>query len=414
VAFLSISWVKSVFATWLQTGTTGMSKRQTQRIVLTNVMTAVTASMSFFYALCFMFYDFNQLKWPILLMLFLAITILATAYLNKIHPYLGSVYNLVLWLAYSCTLAFTFGGASGLHFFFLAGISSALLLMGVHQNPLSIMSSTLQIGLFIYFDRKMLPAADYLHLPSVFYDILYFSSISLSVMFIFCMIYYAFYQAHLAEDALEREYEYSEKLLTNILPASIAAELKRNPGRVIAKNHDDVTILFADIVNFTPRAGTQNAPDLVRFLNDLFTRFDTLSQKHGLEKIKTIGDSFMVAGGLIIPQSDHSIRVAQMALDMMTETQNYAKQIGDTLDLRIGLHAGPVVAGVIGTHKPFYDVWGDTVNTAARLETHGTNGKIQVTAKTKDRLGSSFAFKRRGMVDIKGKGELELWYLSQA
>jgi class 3 adenylate cyclase len=227
------------------------------------------------------------------------------------------------------------------------------------------------------------------------------------------MIYYAFYQTHLAEDALEREYEYSEKLLTNMLPASIAAELKRNPGRTIAENHDDVTILFADIVGFTPRAEAQNSDDLVTFLNDLFTRFDTLVQKHGLEKIKTIGDAFMVAGGMTVSQPDHFRRVAQMALDMMTETRNYAKQIGENLDLRIGMHTGPVVAGVIGTDKPFYDVWGDTVNTAARLETHGTNGEIQVTSDTKARLENSFAFKRRGMVNIKGKGEMELWYLSQ-
>jgi adenylate cyclase len=232
------------------------------------------------------------------------------------------------------------------------------------------------------------------------------------MLFIFCMVYYAFYQAQLAEDALEREYEYSEKLLSNMLPASIAAQLKRNPGQTIADKHEDVTILFADIVGFTPRAQDLTATDLVKFLNTLFIRFDGLANKHKLEKIKTIGDAFMVAGGMPDPQPDHAVRVARMALDMMSETQRYAEETGESLDLRIGIHTGPVVAGVIGSQKPFYDVWGDTVNTAARLETYGTNGQIQVTAETKELLDSVFAFERRGDVEIKGKGKLDLWYLS--
>ncbi|MFK5997566.1 MAG: adenylate/guanylate cyclase domain-containing protein [Rhodobacterales bacterium] len=405
------SWVKSALVTWLHIGTKGMSKRRAQRIVLTNVMTSVTAGVSYFYVLFFVLYDFHHLLWPVIFLVPIATALLATPFLNKIHPYLGSVYNLVLWLIYGCMLAITFGAVSGVHFAFLAGVISALLIMGIHQNPLSVVSSTVQLGLFVYFDRAMLPPASYLQLPSSFYDILYFSSVLLSILFIFFMVYYAFYQAHLAEDALEREYKYSEKLLTNMLPASIATELKRNPGRTIAENHDDVTILFADIVGFTPRAKSQDAGDLVTFLNGLFTRFDRLVHKHGLEKIKTIGDAFMVAGGLTVSQSDHLMRVAQMAMDMMAETKDYAKQIGEHLELRIGLHTGPVVAGVIGTDKPFYDVWGDTVNTAARLETCGTNGEIQVTAETKARLENSLAFTRRGMVDIKGKGELDLWYL---
>ena len=198
-----------------------------------------------------------------------------------------------------------------------------------------------------------------------------------------------------------------------MLPGPIAAQLKRNPGQTIADSHDEVTILFADIVDFTPRASRQRPDELVKFLNQLFTRFDDLANRHGLEKIKTLGDAFMVAGGMPEAQPDHAERVARMALDMQAETARFSAEMGEKVELRIGIHSGPVVAGVIGTRKPFYDVWGDTVNIAARLETFGTNGKIQVTAETKDRLDGAFDFSERGQVDIKGKGPLDLYYLDR-
>ncbi len=410
--FLSVLGVKSAVLAWLSIGSTGHTKRQKQRIILTNVMVSVTAFLSYLHAGILTFYDFSQMKWIGLFLLINGTIILATPFLNKKHPYLGSVYNLTLWLAYGCSLIYILGSVSGVYFYFLAGAASAILIMGVYQNLLSILSITLQISLFIYFDRTLIPAAYFLHLDPYFYTALYFSSILFSMFFIFCMIYYAFYQAQLAEDALEREYEYSEKLLTNMLPASIAAQLKRSQGATIADSHDDVTILFADIVGFTPRAENQNATELVQFLNNLFTRFDRLAEKHGLEKIKTIGDAFMVAGGMPDPQTDHAIRVAHMALDMMDEARKYAAETGEVVELRIGVHTGPAVAGVIGTKKPLYDVWGDTVNTASRLESSGTNGQIQVTGCTKLLLEDSFIFTKRGKVAIKGKGTLDTWYLT--
>ena len=403
---------KSYFYTWINIGTHDYPKRQAQRIVLTNVMVSVTVAMTYVHIICFALYDFDQLKGLIAGFLVGATAFLATPFLHKKNPYLGSIYNLTLWIIYGCAMVFIFGSASGVHFYFLAGAAGAMLIMGTYQNLVSVLSMILQIGLFIYFDIAGIPPADFLQATPGFIRSLYFAAILLSMLFIFCMVYYAFYQAQLAEDALEREYEYSEKLLSNMLPASIAAQLKRNPGQTIADKHEDVTILFADIVGFTPRAQDQTATDLVKFLNTLFIRFDGLATKHKLEKIKTIGDAFMVAGGMPDPQPDHAVRVARMALDMMTETQMYAEETGESLDLRIGIHTGPVVAGVIGSQKPFYDVWGDTVNTAARLETYGTNGQIQVTAETKELLDSVFAFERRGDVEIKGKGKLDLWYLS--
>lgn len=414
VGLSSVSGLKSAISTWLHIGSANYSKRQTQRIILTNVMISVTAVISLIHATLFTLYDFNQLKWAIFLLLIIGTTILATPFLNRKHPYLGSVYNLTMWLGYGCSLIFIFGSASGVHFYFLAGAASAILIMGVYQNPLSILSFTVQIGLFIYFDYHMIPMAVFLHLTPFFIISLHFSAIVLSMLFIYCMVYYAFYLAQLAEDALENEYKYSENLLANMLPSSIAAQLKRNQGETIAESHDNVSILFADIVDFTPRAQSQNHRDLVQFLNNLFTRFDLLAEKYGLEKIKTIGDAFMVAGGMPDPQVDHATRVAYMALEMLEETRKYAAETNEAVELRIGVHIGPAVAGVIGTKKPLYDVWGDTVNTASRLESSGACGKIQVTHQTKKLLDKTFHFEKRGKVEIKGKGELDTWYLAAA
>lgn len=304
-----------------------------------------------------------------------------------------------------------FSAQSAIHFYFLAGATTAIAIFGVRQNMLSIISIGLGLFGFIYADRTFAEPADFLNLSDNFLSILYFTSIPTTLLAIFCMVFYGFKQASIAEAALQREYEYSEALLANMLPGPIASQLKRNPGQTIADSHEEATILFADIVGFTPLASHHSPDTVVKMLNNLFTRFDDLANKHGLEKIKTLGDAFMVAGGMPDPQPDHAVRVANMALDMVSATQSFASEMGENLQLRIGIHTGPVVAGVIGTKKPFYDVWGDTVNTAARLETYGTKGKIQVTSETKRILEDHFDFEERGKVQIKGKGDLNLWYL---
>lgn len=211
---------------------------------------------------------------------------------------------------------------------------------------------------------------------------------------------------------IEHEFERSERLLENILPTSIAERLKHEPNKIIADDLLQVTILFADIVDFTPRAARMSASELVSFLNREFTEFDDLADKHRLEKIKTIGDAYMVAGGMPEPRADHVTAVADMALDMLQVTEKIGREIGDTLAVRIGIHTGPAVAGVIGTRKMFYDVWGDTVNTASRFESYGTPGQIQVTQETYEALSGRYTFENRGAIDIKGKGRVQAYYLT--
>jgi len=210
--------------------------------------------------------------------------------------------------------------------------------------------------------------------------------------------------------ALAVEQDRSERLLLNVLPAPIAARLKQGEA-VIADRFQEVTVLFADLVDFT-RSSDHSTPErVVQVLDDLFTAFDRLAERHGLEKIKTIGDAYMAVGGLPEPRPDHAQAVAEMAMAVREETARHRDPSGQPLALRIGIDTGPVVAGVIGTTKFSYDLWGDTVNTASRMESQGVVGCIQVTERTYRRLRDGYRFERRGPIQIKGKGELVTWFL---
>jgi adenylate cyclase len=206
------------------------------------------------------------------------------------------------------------------------------------------------------------------------------------------------------------ERERSERLLLNVLPAPIADRLKRGE-EVIADGFPEVTVLFADLVDFTPRSRDTTPERVVRVLDELFTAFDRLAERHGLEKIKTIGDAYMAVGGLPQPRPDHAEAVAEMALAVREEVARHLDPGGRPLQARIGIDTGPVVAGVIGRRKFSYDLWGDTVNTASRMESNGVAGCIQVTERTYRRLRDRYRFERRGPVEIKGKGELVTWFL---
>jgi class 3 adenylate cyclase len=213
-----------------------------------------------------------------------------------------------------------------------------------------------------------------------------------------------------SRQALAREQERSERLLLNVLPAPIATRLKAGEA-VIADAFPDVTVLFADLVDFTRRSRRSSPEQVVQALNELFSAFDRFAQRHGLEKIKTIGDAYMVAGGLPEPRPDHARAVAEMALAMLAEVTRQDDPSGQPLQVRIGIDTGPVEAGVIGSSKFSYDVWGDTVNTASRMESHGVAGRIQVTERTYQRLRDGYQFQRRGPIQVRGMGEMTTYFL---
>lgn len=205
---------------------------------------------------------------------------------------------------------------------------------------------------------------------------------------------------------LELERARSNRLLLNILPASIAERLKAGEG-VIADGFDEATVLFADIVGFTPLAAALAPRDVVLLLDDVFSRFDALAEKHGLEKIKTLGDGYLAVGGIPTPRPDHADAIADLALDLRDTIGEVETPIGQPLAIRIGIDSGPIVAGVIGTTKFGYDLWGDTVNTASRMQSHATPGDIQVTDRVYRQLRDRYLFQHQGLTDVKGKGHVE-------
>jgi adenylate cyclase len=218
------------------------------------------------------------------------------------------------------------------------------------------------------------------------------------------------HQRNAALTALRAEQEKSEALLLNILPRPIAARLKAD-AQAIADDFAAASILFADVVDFTPLAERLPAAQMVGILDRLFSEFDVLVERHGLEKIKTIGDCYMAAAGVPNAQPDHARRTALLALDMRDVVATSSVAVRPGLELRIGINSGPVVAGVIGTKRFLYDLWGDAVNTASRMESHGTPGEIQITRSTYDLLQDEFVCTPRGTILVKGKGQMETWFL---
>ena len=214
----------------------------------------------------------------------------------------------------------------------------------------------------------------------------------------------------LAQEALKVQQEQSEKLLLNILPKPIAERLKAEQS-TIADSFAQVSVLFADIVGFTELSARMSPTELVKRLNVIFSHFDQLAEKYGVEKIKTIGDAYMVVGGLPTPRQDHAEAIAQMALGMQAKIAKLCAETGEKLAIRVGINSGPVVAGVIGVSKFTYDLWGDTVNVAARMEATGFAGSIQVTDVTYELLKDKYLFERRGVIPVKGKGDMMTYWL---
>jgi class 3 adenylate cyclase/HAMP domain-containing protein len=207
---------------------------------------------------------------------------------------------------------------------------------------------------------------------------------------------------------LTEEKQTSERLLLNVLPAPIADRLKTGENLIVDR-FDAVSVLFADIVGFTALSSKTSPEALVTMLNELFSAFDRLAEQHGLEKIKTIGDAYMVVAGIPQPVADHATAITLMALDMIAFVEDYQRRLGNDLTIRVGIHTGSVVAGVIGTKKFIYDLWGDTVNTASRMESHGVPGRICISDATYALVADSFACEKRPPIDVKGKGAMQTY-----
>jgi adenylate cyclase len=220
-------------------------------------------------------------------------------------------------------------------------------------------------------------------------------------------------------DQMVEQQKISERLLLNVLPQSIAERLKGRPDvttdsftEVIADSFPEATVLFADIVEFTKLSAGLSPQELVAMLNDVFTDFDLIADARGLEKSKTIGDAYMAVAGLPVPRADHAARAAHMALDMLEAVDRFNVRSGHALQVRIGINSGAGVAGVIGKRKFIYDLWGDAVNVASRMESQGVAGRVQVTEATRQRLADVFRLEERGTIELKGRGPMNTWFLT--
>jgi guanylate cyclase len=228
------------------------------------------------------------------------------------------------------------------------------------------------------------------------------SNFSMVGLFIFLALRYFIRQ----RDEFQRK---SDDLLRNILPDEIAERLK-DSSTFIAEHFDHASVLFADVVGFTPMSSQMSPTELVALLNEVFSEFDQLVKRHNVEKIKTIGDCYMVAAGVPQPRADHATALTQLALEMQALMASRDFH-GHPLRFRIGLNSGPLVAGVIGRHKFIYDLWGDAVNTASRMESHGAGGSIQITEATYELIKGNFICEAHGTINVKGKGEMKVWYV---
>ena len=302
------------------------------------------------------------------------------------------------------------GRGAGQQLYFLVAAALLVVILGIDHVVLA--SGVAAVGAATSIALQFLVPADTGVQPQWATTVGFVISVVSSWVLVIATIGYAMRETARAETALAGEYERSESLLANILPAKVAERLKDPHRDVIADRYDDASVLFADIAGFTERASATSPTDLVRFLDALYTDLDTLVDRHGLEKVKTSGDSYMVVSGVPEPRPDHLQALACLALEMVDAVAELTDPDGRPVPLRIGLASGPVVAGVVGARKFFYDVWGDAVNVAARMETTDVVGRIQVPQNVYERLKDAFVLEERGAVEVKGKGVMHTWYLT--
>jgi adenylate cyclase len=344
-----------------------------------------------------------------LINLVVAAVLLTIPWLNRFGNVIAPVVFVVIAYSSLTFVGSRIGTDSGVQLYFLVSASLAVLVLGIEHLRLA--AALVAVGAALIVGMEFLVPADTGMQPRWSVIASFMIATAGACTLIFTTVWYAMREVSRAEEAMEVEYDRSEALLANILPASVAAKLKDPTHGVIADRYDDASILFADIAGFTERASDMTPVELVRFLDRFYTTFDRLVDKHGLEKIKTTGDSYMVVSGVPTPRPDHAAAIAALALDMSRAVADLRDPRGNPVPLRMGIASGPVVAGVVGARRFFYDVWGDAVNVASRMESTDPEGRIQVPQNVFEQLRDEFILEERGEIEIKGKGLMRTWYL---
>lgn len=387
-------------------GTKGYSLPVRRRLMIVNVMAFLIAVFSLFYATLFAIYDIDKYLELVVANLVLVAIALAMPLLHRFGELCAA---LVIAGAEFAALFFfvrTLGHDSGIQINYLVAAAIPFAIFGLSYLWLVITAIVTGLALhiaawFLYPAENALVAPD----PALI-DNLYVSSVVTTGCIIAVIVLYAYTVA-------DRARAEADMLLANMLPDPVAERLKAEPEARIADSVADASVMFTDLVGFTPLVRKLDASEMLNILDEIFTEFDRLAAEHGAEKIKTVGDGYMAVCGVIEPAEDHADRLACLALALPGAVQRVAKRYGMELQIRVGMASGPVMAGIIGTNKFSYDVWGETVNLASRLESHGIPGEVHVSKTMKRALARRFHCEPRGAIDIKGVGSLETWLLKR-
>ena len=396
---------------WVSLGVEpGAETAHVRRVQTINLVAMLAIAFNFSYNIAFLLIDAAALRWIIIvdyisiLLFALVLAINAKGHTNLATAvmFVAGPFNLTL-------VGLIMGISTGGYLFLLILPVSGVLMAPPHDRRTQVLGGVLGLSFFVAVLVAGPNAPDVIAGTAIETVLLVVNSAA-TALFVAAIALHFRSVADTAEADLAVANERSERLLLNILPDEIATRLKDGEG-LIADRAEEVTILFADLVGSTPMSEALSADRMVEVLNEIFTPFDDLADALGLEKIKTVGDAYMAVGGLPTPRADHVEAVADMALAILDEVARHRVEGFGSLEMRVGIHTGPVVAGVIGKRKFSYDLWGDSVNTAARMESHGVPGEIHVTEAVFKALVGRYDFVERGPIEIKGKGAMNTYFL---
>ena len=405
--FVELPILKSLTRTvkWLlQLGTSGYDPDTRRRLMIMNAIAYLIAFTTAGYAIQLSNLDYERFAPVIWLNASLFCVALLVPPSHRINEIAGGLLIVITeWVALF-VFSMYMGRPSGLHLQYFVGAAAPFVVFGLGRIRLVLLTviSGLLLHLYVWFNFSRRDAI--IDAGHELLDSFYIQAAVTTVALIAASVWYAF---SLAESAKAE----TEALLRNILPDSIVARLKSTPDEVIADTHANATVMFADISGFVALSRALGSQRVVELLNQIVRRFDRLAVKHGVEKIKTIGDAYMAAAGVPEACSDHAARTVAMAHDMLRVVDGIRTEMDVDLEIRIGIASGPVLAGVIGSQRFSYDVWGDTVNLASRMEGAGERGRILVAASTRDELGEAYNFEERAPIEIKGVGTLRTWFV---
>lgn len=385
-------------------GTAGYPPDVRRRLKILNVMCYLIATTTLLYAIQQAATDYAQYAPMVHLNLALVATVLMVPFAHRISDIAGGLLLVAVEFAALIGFASFFSREGGGHLQYLIAAAAAFVIFGLERLWLILGVIFLAVVLHLYVWYHFPVSGPVTADQQAVMDSLYTQGAITTFALIAASVYYAF---SLAEQAKAE----TDAVLRNVLPDPIVERLKANPGGLIANSIDDASVMFADISGFVALARKLGAHATVDMLSRIVSEFDTLASRHGVEKIKTIGDAYMVVAGLPEPVPDHAVRLARMGLDMLATVERLRTDSGISISLRIGMASGPVMAGVIGTRKFSYDVWGDPVNLASRLEGQSLPGRILICPQCREKLADSFILEAHSPIDIKGIGAQDVWFL---